>query len=182
MRCGRVLTATRSRSPLSRSGTLVPGRSAPGAGAGGDPAILVIVDAGCDVPRLSFLLAGLPAEVLGRLRCDRVMQLPAPPCQPHAAGRPRKHGGELALAGPASWPGPQVATSTVTSRYGTAAAAAWHRVHPRLTHRSAWLDHHGPLPVIDGTPIRLQAGRLPGDRDPKPAWSRWRPAGCRQHR
>jgi DDE superfamily endonuclease len=53
------------------------------AGAGhwreGDPAILVIFDAGYDVARLAFLLADLPVEVLGRLRCDRVMQLPAPP-------------------------------------------------------------------------------------------------------
>jgi DDE superfamily endonuclease len=136
----------------------------------GDPAILVIFDAGYDIPRLSFLLADLPAEVLGRLRSDRVMQLPAPPRQPHATGRPRKHGGELALADPATWPVPQVATSTVTSRYGTAVAAAWDRVHPRLTHRSAWLDHDGPLPVIEGTLIRLQVDYLPGDRDPKPVW------------
>jgi hypothetical protein len=136
----------------------------------GDPAILVIFDAGYDIPRLSFLLTDLPAEVLGRLRSDRVMQLPAPPRQPHATGRPGKHGGELALADPATWPVPQVATSTVTSRYGTAVAAAWDRVHPRLTHRSAWLDHDGPLPVIEGTLIRLQVDCLPGDRDPKPVW------------
>ena len=38
----------------------------------------------------------------------------------------------------------------MTSRYGTAVARAWDRVHPRLTHRSAWLDHDGPLPVIEG--------------------------------
>ena len=43
----------------------------------GDPAILVVFDAGYDVTRLSFLLADLPAELLGRLRSDRVMQLPA---------------------------------------------------------------------------------------------------------
>jgi DDE superfamily endonuclease len=136
----------------------------------GDPAILVIFDAGYDIPRLSFLLAGLPVEVLGRLRSDRVMQLPAPPRQPATRGRPRKHGGQLALADPATWPVPQVTTTTVTSRYGTAVAAAWDRVHPRLTHRSAWLDHDGPLPVIDGTLIRLQVDHLPGDRDPKPVW------------
>jgi hypothetical protein len=35
-----------------------------------------------------------------------------------------------------------------------AMAAAWDPVHPRLTHWSAWLDHHGPLPVIEGTLIR----------------------------
>jgi hypothetical protein len=136
----------------------------------GDLPILVIFDAGYDLTRLACLLADLPTQVLGRLRSDRVMQLAAPPRQPHSRGRPRKHGGELALADPATWPAPQVTTSTLTSRYGTAVAAAWDRVHARLTHRSAWLEHHGPLPVIEGTLIRLQVDHLPGDRAPKPMW------------
>jgi hypothetical protein len=136
----------------------------------GDLPILVIFDAGYDVTRLSFLLGGLPVQLLGRLRSDRVMQLPAPPRPPHTRGRPRKHGSGLTLADPATWPVPQVTTSTMTSRYGRAQAAAWDRVHPRLTHRSAWLDHDGPLPVIEGTLIRLQVDHLPGDRDPKPVW------------
>jgi hypothetical protein len=58
----------------------------------------------------------------------------------------------------------------VTARYGLAVAAAWDRVHPRLTHRAAWLDHDGDLPVIEGTLIRLTVDHLPGDRDPKPVW------------
>jgi hypothetical protein len=144
----------------------------------GDPAILVVFDAGYDVTRLAYLLADLPAELLGRLRSDRVMQLPAPPRPPGAKGRPAKHGGELALADPGTWPAPQVTTSTVTSRYGTAAAAAWERVHPRLTHRAAWLDHDGDLPVIEGTLIRLQVGHLPGDRNPKPLWLWYSRAGA----
>ena len=49
-------------------------------------------------------------------------------------------------------------------------AVAWDRVHARLTHRAAWLDHDGPLPVIDGTLIRLHVDHLPGDRQPKPMW------------
>src|SRR6266545_4443404 len=36
--------------------------------------------------------------------------------------------------------------------------------------RPACLDHHGPLPVIEGTLIRLAVDHLPGDRDPKPIW------------
>jgi len=135
-----------------------------------DPAILVIFDAGYDVTRLAYLLADLPVELLGRLRSDRVMQLPAPPRPPRTMGRPRKHGGELALADPATWPAPQVTTTTVTSRYGTAVTAAWDRVHPRLAHRPAWLDHDGPLPVIEGTLIRLRVDHLPGERNPKPVW------------
>jgi hypothetical protein len=138
--------------------------------AAGDPAVLVVFDAGYDVTRLAWLLADLPVELLGRLRSDRVMQLPVPPRPPGTTGRPRKHGSELALADPATWPAPQVTTSTQTTRYGTAVAAAWDRVHPRLTHRAAWLDHDGDLPVIEGTLIRLQVSHLPGDRDPKPVW------------
>jgi hypothetical protein len=47
---------------------------------------------------------------------------------------------------------------------------SWDRLHPRLTRRAAWLEHDGPLPVIEGTLIRLQVEHLPGDRDPKPVW------------
>jgi DDE superfamily endonuclease len=136
----------------------------------GDPRILVIFDAGYDAPRLAYLLAGLPVEVLGRLRSDRVLHFPAPARHPGANGRPRRHGSELALADPATWPRPPVTTRTETARYGAAVAQAWDRLHPRLTHRSAWLDHDGDLPVIEGTLIRLQVDHLPGDRDPKPVW------------
>jgi DDE superfamily endonuclease len=144
----------------------------------GDAPVLVIFDAGYDLTRLAYLLADLPAQVLGRLRSDRVMQLPAPRRPPGTRGRPCKHGGELALADPATWPAPHVTTSTLTSRYGTAVAAAWDRVHARLTHRGAWLDHDGPLPVIDGTLIRLAVDHLPGDRHPKPVWLWWSAAGA----
>jgi len=145
----------------------------------GDPAILVVFDAGYDVTRLAWLLADLPVELLGRLRSDRVMLLPAPPRRPRTNGRPRKHGRELALSDPATWPDPPVTTRTATCRYGMAVAAAWDRVHPRLTHRAAWLHHDGPLPVIEGTLIRLQVDHLPGDRDPKPVWLWWSRTGAR---
>ncbi|WP_415925427.1 transposase [Streptomyces sp. ME19-01-6] len=44
----------------------------------GDPKVLVVLDAGYDAPRIAHLLAGLPIEILGRLRSDRVMRRPAP--------------------------------------------------------------------------------------------------------
>jgi hypothetical protein len=144
----------------------------------GDPRILIVLDAGYDVTRLAWLLADLPVELLGRLRSDRVMWLPAPPRQAGTNGRPRKHGRELALSHPAGCPDPQITTSTVTTRYGMAVAAAWDRVHPRLTRRAAWLDHDGDLPVIEGTLIRLQVDYLPGDRAPKPVWLWWSRAGA----
>ena len=135
----------------------------------GDPDMLVVFDAGYDVTRLAWQLADLPVELLGRLRSDRVLYFPAPP-RVGGRGRPVRHGAEFALADPETWPGPPVSTSTATSRYGTAVAAAWDRVHPRLTHRGAWLDHDGELPVIDGTLIRLRVDYLPGDRNPQPVW------------
>jgi DDE superfamily endonuclease len=139
----------------------------------GDPQILVIFDAGYDVTRLAYLLAGLPAQVLGRLRSDRVMQLPAPPRQPHTRGRPRKHGGELALADAATWParaghhhdGDFPLWDSGGGRLGPGARPA----HPpcRLARPRR------PAARVDGTLIRLQVDHLPGDRDPKPAWLWW---------
>ena len=136
----------------------------------GDLPILVIVDAGYDPMRLACQLVDLPVEILGRLRSDRVLHFPVPARQPGTNGRPPRHGREFALPDPATWPDPAVTTTTQTTRYGTAVAQAWDRLHPRLTRRSAWLDHDGPLPVIEGTLIRLHVDHLPGDRNPKPLW------------
>jgi hypothetical protein len=144
----------------------------------GDLPILVIVDAGYDPMRRAHRLADLPVEVLGRLRSDRVLYFPVPERQPGTNGRPPRHGREFSLAGPATWPRPLITTTTAATRYGTAVAQAWDRLHPRLTHRSAWLDHDGPLPVIEGTLIRLQVDHLPGDRDPKPVWLWWSRTGA----
>jgi hypothetical protein len=136
----------------------------------GDPDILVVFDSGYDLTRLAWLLADLPAEVAGRLRSDRVMYFPAPPREPGANGRPSRHGAALRLADPATWPAPAVTTTPPTTRYGTAAAAAWGRLHQRLASRAGWENHHGELPVIEGTLIRLAVGHLPGDRSPEPLW------------
>jgi hypothetical protein len=136
----------------------------------GDADVLLVCDAGYDLARLAFLLADLPVEVLGRLRSDRVLRLPAPPRQPGALGRPLRHGGELHLADPNTWPEPAVRTLTDTSRCGTAEAMAWDRLHPRLTRRAAWLEHDGDLPILEGTLIRLTVQWLPGDRNPQPIW------------
>ncbi len=139
----------------------------------GDPDILAVLDSGYDLTRLAWLLADLPVEVTGRLRSDRVMYLPAPPRPARPAGtggRPPRHGAVLKLADPATWPVPAVTTITTTTRYGTATAMAWGRLHQRLAARAGWEDHHGELPVIEGTLIRLQVDHLPGQRDAEPLW------------
>ncbi|MFI2458290.1 NF041680 family putative transposase, partial [Streptomyces sp. NPDC019539] len=136
----------------------------------GEPNILVVLDSGYDVTRLAFVLADLPVDLLGRLRSDRVLRLPVPPEGRPRAGRPRRHGAEFALAKPDTWPTPQHTTTTDTTRYGTAEATSWDRLHPRLTHRGPWLDHQGELPIVEGSLVRLKVDRLPGDRDPRPVW------------
>jgi hypothetical protein len=141
----------------------------------GDPDILIVLDAGYDTARLAFLLDGLPVEVLGRLRSDRVLRRPAPSRREHAlahpgGGRPPLHGSEFRMKDESTWGEPAHTTATGTSRYGTATASCWDRLHHRLTRRAAWLEHPGDLPIIDGTLIRLQVEHLPGERDPKPVW------------
>ncbi|PZG01722.1 NF041680 family putative transposase [Nonomuraea aridisoli] len=136
----------------------------------GDPDMLIVTDAGYDITRLAYVLRDLPVELLGRIRSDRVLRLPAPPRLPGTNGRPPKHGGEFALANPTTWPEAAVITITDTTHYGKAETSAWDRLHPRLTHRAAWLDHEGELPIIEGTLIRLKVEHLPGDRDAPPVW------------
>ena len=134
---------------------------------------MIVFDSGYDLTRLAWLLAGLPVEILGRLRSDRVMYLPAPLPLARPArtiGRPPRHGAALKIADPATWPAPAVTTITQTTRYGTAAAMARARLHQRLEKRGSWEDHDGPLPVIEGTLIRLAVDHLPGDRSPEPLW------------
>jgi DDE superfamily endonuclease len=139
----------------------------------GDPDILVVLDAGYDLTRLAWLLGDLPVDVTGRLRSDRVMYFPAPPLPARPAstgGRRPRHGHKLAFGEPATWPEPAVTAVTDTTRYGTATAMAWPRLHQRLEHRGSWQDHAGELPVIEGTLIRLQVDHLPGQRDADPVW------------
>jgi hypothetical protein len=136
----------------------------------GDPDILVIFDAGYEPARLAWLLGDLPVQVLGRLRSDRVLRQPPPAREPGQTGRPLRHGPELKLADKATHPRPDVTTATATTRYGTATATAWHRMHPKLKARGAWAGHHGELPVTEGTLIQLTVDHLPHDPTPRPMW------------
>ncbi len=145
----------------------------------GDPQILVVLDYGYEAPRIAHLLAGLPVQILGRLRSDRVMRRPTPPRVYDAkGGRPPKHGGEFVFGDPVTWGIEQAITVTGIRLYGKATAQAWDRLHPRLTRRAAWLDHDGPLPLIEGTVIRLAVEHLPSDGVNKPVWLWWSGTGA----
>jgi hypothetical protein len=125
-------------------------------------------------PRIAHLLGDLPVEVLGRMRSDRVLRRPtAPRVSDPKGGRPPKHGSEFVFGDTATWDTEQAITVTDTRLYGKVTARAWDRLHPRLTKRAAWLDHDGPLPIIEGTVIRLNVERLPSGGDNKPLWLWW---------
>jgi hypothetical protein len=113
-----AVTATQLRAVVDR--LIAAGHWRPG-----DPEILIVADAGYDITRLAFVLADLPVILLGRLRGDRVLRLPAPARCHGTNGRPPKHGGEFALARPGTWPAPQHTTHNPTTRYGTATATSW---------------------------------------------------------
>ncbi|MFD5923007.1 NF041680 family putative transposase, partial [Kitasatospora sp. NPDC127035] len=141
----------------------------------GDPDIAVVMDAGYDVTRLAWVLRDLPVTLVGRIRSDRVMRLPKPSLKEYAlaypqGGRPLKHGPEFRFAEPGTWPEPAITTATDTANYGKARAQAWDRVHPRLTHRAAWLEHEGELPVVEGSLVRLKVEHLPKGREAPPVW------------
>jgi len=133
----------------------------------GDPPIQLVMDSGYDVTRLAWLLADLPVVLTGRLRCDRVMLGPAPQDQRGQWGRPARHGAEMAFARPDTHPSPdrqdQGDQADCDGR-GSVTITAWHRLHPRLTRRGFWAEYpggpFGPMPVIEGTVIRLHTGGL----------------------
>jgi hypothetical protein len=100
-----------------------------------------VVDAAHDAPRLAFLLRDLPAQVLARIRSDHVLRRTVPPRKPGTRGHPPRHGGAFMVGDPTT---PNAATATTTHLYDTTTTRAQDRLHPRLTHRSAWPPSSAP--------------------------------------
>ncbi|GIE82043.1 hypothetical protein Aph02nite_79930 [Actinoplanes philippinensis] len=141
---------------------------------GRDRDILIVLDAGYEAPCVAWLLRDLPVEILGRMRSDRVLRRATPPrIYNPDGGRPAKNGGEFVFGDPGTWNAEHAVTHTDTRLYGQVRAQAWDRLHPRLTHRAAWTDHDGSLPIIEGTVIRLTVDHLPSRGEPKPLRLRW---------
>jgi DDE superfamily endonuclease len=135
-----------------------------------DPNVLIALDAGYDVVRLTHLLADLPVDLVGRLRSDRVFYGPTPPRRT-GRGRPVRHGDDVKLADPATHPSAEARSEGTHPRFGAYTLHAYGHLHPRLTGRNTgWANHAGPYPIIEGTVIHVQVERLPGNRKPKPMW------------
>jgi hypothetical protein len=136
----------------------------------GDPPVIVAMDAGCNVTRLAWLLAGLPAVLVARVRSDRVFWRDPPAAPRGAPGRPPRHGEPVRCADPAAQAAPQVVQDGDAGRRGQAAASAWNRVHQALhRHCGGWEDWPAgtPLPAVAGTLIRLSCAGAAG---PAPMW------------
>ncbi|WP_211228376.1 transposase [Glycomyces tenuis] len=134
----------------------------------GEAPILIVTDAGYDVPRLAHQLGDLPVIIIGRLRSDRVLY--GRPTPASGRGRRPKHGRAHRMSDPTTWGEPDTTTATETARYGRLEARSWEALHPWLKQRSAWIDHDGDLPIIEGTLIRLETERLPHTGTPQPLW------------
>jgi hypothetical protein len=139
----------------------------------GRPAAVCVFDSGYDLTRIAYLAdrQGLHAQVLGRVRCDRVFYTP-PPARRAAGrfGRPPRHGPRFELSNPAALPDPDEQLTAHNPRYGEIRVDAWHGLHQKLSRQAGWADFTGVLPIVAGTVIRIQVQHLPGNRMPEDVW------------
>ncbi|MHB1499839.1 MAG: NF041680 family putative transposase [Candidatus Dormibacteria bacterium] len=145
----------------------------------GAPAPMFVFDAGYDPISLTVDCAATPAQLLVRIRDDRVFYAAPPDRCPGGAGRPRRHGDQFRCADPATWPVPTSTLVTTDSQYGRIEVTAWTGLHPRLSHRRRW-SKPGNTPIVSGTVIRVDVEHLPRKtaRAQKMLWLWWAgPAG-----
>jgi len=138
----------------------------------GSPPPLVMFDSGYPAAFIAHVLAGRGAQVLGRVRSDRVFYFPAPDPGCPRVGRPARHGARFACADAGTHPEPDVAITAHAERYGRIEVAAWHRLHQALSRSGPWARHPPGqgLPAVAGTVIRISVERLGHGGAPKPIW------------
>ncbi|MGB7979300.1 MAG: transposase [Candidatus Nanopelagicales bacterium] len=135
------------------------------------PAPTFCLDAGYDPIALTHELADVRANLVVRIRDDRVFYTDPDPAEPGTLGRPRRHGERRSCADPQSWPAPNHEQTTEDDRYGTVHVSAWHNLHPRLGCRGHWADFQQP-PIVSGTVVRVDVQHLPKptSRSKKTLW------------
>jgi len=122
---------------------------------------LFVFDAGYDPIALSYELAGDRAQVLVRIKGDRVFYGPAPDRRRDGRpGRPPRHGDRFDCKDPATWGEPSDVLTTSDDRYGRVQVQSWSRMHPKLGRRGHWAGV-SQLPIVEGTVIRVRVQRLP---------------------
>ena len=140
---------------------------------------LYVFDGGYDEAPLTWDLRDEldRAQILVRVRNDRVLYRDPPPRVPGRAGRPRIHGarenGRFECAHPATWGPPDQELGLDDDRYGRVSVTSWGGLHPKLFCRGRFAGLAKP-PVIRCHLIRVTVTRLPNGRKvPGPLWLWW---------
>ena len=142
---------------------------------------LFVFDAGYDPIGLTYGLAGTRAQILSRIRDDRVFYADPPARaknpgtgKPGTRGRPPRHGRRMKCSEPRTWGQPTQRLVTEDPRYGTVTVTAWADLHPKLAGRGRWAGHASP-PIVKGTVIRVEVHHLPKPtaRTKKTLWLFW---------
>ena len=141
------------------------------------PVPLFVFDAGYDPIAIGHDLAGSRAEVLCRVRDDRVLYADPPPRANRpfeTGGRPPRHGRRFKCSDPTTWPEPDAHLVATDRRYGTVTVTAWHEMHPKLSKRGHWTGHQ-VAPIVKGSVIRVEVEHLPKPtaRAKKTLWLWW---------
>jgi len=129
-------------------------------------------DAGYDAMALTHELAHVRANIVVRIRDDRVFYPDPTPPVTRTVGRPRRHGDRFKLSDPNTWPTPDAQSTTADLRYGNVKVSAWHGLHPKLGRHGHWTGHDSP-PIVVGTVIRVDVEHLP-----KPTGSTKKTGSC----
>ncbi len=142
-----------------------------------DAVAMFVFDAGYDPIAIGHELAPTRAQVLCRIRDDRVFHADPPPRPnrpPGTGGRPPRHGPRFKCSQPSTWPEPAASLVTSDRRYGTVTVQAWPGLHPRLSRRGHWTRYDTP-PIVAGTVIRVEVEHLPKPtaRTKKTLWLWW---------
>jgi hypothetical protein len=132
---------------------------------------LFVFDAGYDSLQLAVELGEARAAILVRLRRSRCFYADPPPAT--GRGRPRRHGTKFVCNDPATWPVPSQEHTESDVQYGTVRVRAWARLHaiPGQDSTRVLRTHK---PVVPGTVVLVEVGRLPGrTRKPAALWLWW---------
>lgn len=139
-----------------------------------------LFDAGYDPIQLSLALRAELASgrvgLLVRLRAGRHLYADPDPSTAKVTGRHRVHGACLACDVPATWWPPDAELTTTDEQYGTVRVRAWCGLHGKPKHHAGkgTLAQRGHLPVVRGTLLLVEVGRLPARAQaPKPLWLWW---------
>ena len=135
---------------------------------------LFVFDGGYDPIALADELAGDNAQILVRVKGDRVFYADPPARAASGRGRPRRHGARFDCKKPATWAAPAAQLTTRDDAYGTVAVTAWAGLHPQLAARGRWAGRTQP-PIVRGWVIRVEVQHLPRPtaRAKKTLWLWW---------